>query len=108
MCNWRNDKILVWIDVFSKPDSTFRLVKTEQDVSRWQPHTEEEKQAFSKLIAKEHRELLKAWYAQFSQLDGTANIFRRILERAVGEVIPLKDDRVHSESTDKETAGNKE
>jgi hypothetical protein len=37
----------------------------------------------------EKRELLKAWYAQFHQLEGPADLFRRALECSIGEKIPV-------------------
>ena len=89
MSNWKDDTILVWIDVFTKPDSSWRKVRNEQNWSKRTPQTEEERRAFEALIAKENRELLKAWYAQFPSVNQTADSFRRILERAIGESLPL-------------------
>ncbi len=89
MSNWSDDKILLWLDVFSRPDSSFRTVRSEEDVKEWQPQTDEEQKAFDALIAKENRGLLKAWYAQFPSINPTADAFRRILERAIGKKLPL-------------------
>ena len=87
--NWKDDKILMWIDVFTKPDSSFRSVRNEEDVRQWQPCNEEERKAFEALIAKENRALLKAWYARSTWVGGPPDLFRQILERAIGEEIPL-------------------
>ena len=87
--NWKDDKILLWIDVFTKPDSSFRSVRSEEDVRRWEPHNEEERQAFEALIAKENRELLKAWYARSTWVGGPPDLFRQILQKAIGEELPL-------------------
>ena len=85
MSDWRDDKVLVWLDVFGRPDSSFRSVRSDQDVEGWEPRTEIERTAFASLVAEENRELLKAWYSQFPSNSPTADAFRRVLERATGE-----------------------
>jgi hypothetical protein len=91
MSNWKDDKILVWIDVFSKSDSSFRTV-SDEDFGTWQPRTKEEQAAFGCLVAEENRQLLRLWYARFPALDGRADLFRRLLEHATGEKLPLGED----------------
>jgi hypothetical protein len=88
--NWKEDKILLLIDIFGKPQSSFREVKSVEDAKAWQPQSEEERNAWAELISKENRELLKAWYAIGSYLNPTADYFRRALEQAIGEELPLK------------------
>lgn len=89
MANWKEDKVLVWIDVFSKPNSSFRGVGNRDDVLNWQPIKDEEREAFAALIAPENRLILKAWYAKFDRLEGRADLFRQILEHAIGERLLL-------------------
>ena len=89
--NQKNDsKILFLIDVFTKPDSSFRLIKTEEDIEKWHPATEEERLAYESLIANENRELLKEWYAKRLWVAGPADLFRRLLEHGIGEKIPQR------------------
>lgn len=85
----KDDIILMWLDVFSRPDSSFRGVTSAEELRKWQPQSALEKEAFAGLTAPEHRELLKAWYSQFQSLNQTADDFHLILERATGEQLPL-------------------
>jgi hypothetical protein len=87
--NWKDDKILLWIDIFTKPNSSFRSVGNEEDGRQWQPNDGEEKVAFEALIAKENRELLKAWYARSTQVEGHPDLFRKMLENAISEELPV-------------------
>ena len=89
MSGWKRDKVLIWLDVFSRPDSSFRKVRSEDDVRDWLPCTEDEREAFEALIALENRVALKNWYSQFESLNPTADAFRRVLERAAGEPLPF-------------------
>jgi len=89
MRNWKDDRILVWMDVFSRPDSSFRAVRSEEDVRGWQPQSQGEQEVFGELVAIENRKSLKMWYAQFPDLNPSADAFRRILERAIGEELPI-------------------
>jgi len=89
--NWKNDTILLWLDVFTKPQSSFREVETAEDANVWEPQGDEEKEAFAKLVANENRELLKAWYARHDYLNPAADLFHQVLERAIGERLPCKD-----------------
>ncbi len=97
MNDWRDDKILLWIDVFSRPDSSFRRVRSEEDVKEWRPETDRERIAFEGLIAEESRLSLKAWYSTLSSVNPTADAFRRILERAIGEKIPVGNSELAAE-----------
>jgi hypothetical protein len=85
MKNWKDDKILLWLDIFSRPDSSFRKVRSEEDVREWQPQSKLEREAFEALIADENRHQLKAWYAQFPSINPAAEAFRQILQKAIKE-----------------------
>jgi len=88
--NWSEDTVLLLIDVFGKPQSSFRDVKSPDDAKAWQPQSEEERVAWAKLVSGENRQLLKAWYARHSYLNPTADYFRHALEQAIGEDLHLK------------------
>jgi hypothetical protein len=88
--NWKDDRILLLIDIFGKPQSSFREVSSLQDAKTWQPQSQEERDAWEQLTSTENRELLKAWYARGSYLNPTADLFRHALEQTIGEMLPLK------------------
>jgi hypothetical protein len=85
----KSNQILLWIDVFSRPDSSFRVVRSEEDVREWKPTSEAEQIAFNALIALENRQALKAWYVQFPMLNPKADAFRRVLEQATDDLLPI-------------------
>ncbi len=87
--NWKTDKILLLIGVFDGNESSLRQIRSEEQAREWRPNTEAEQKAFEELTSKENRELLKAWYLNITSINPTADRFRRILERAIGEEIPL-------------------
>ena len=84
------DKIMWLLSAFDKPQSSFFNCYYRGDLSCWQPTTPEEKEAFAELIAPANREALKEWYTRLHSINPGAEAFRRVLERAVGEELPLK------------------
>jgi hypothetical protein len=58
------------------------------------PESPQMKEAFELLISSERRSALKKWYARLPVTEETENSLRRIIERAVGEKIPLENQEV--------------
>jgi hypothetical protein len=90
---WTDNKIMVLFTAFEKVNSTFFLCFFRGDVTTWRPGTEEEKEAFVALIAPENREALRKWYAQLSSINAMADALRKILEREIGEPLPIGSKR---------------
>jgi len=87
--DWTNDKILLLLSAFDKPDCSFFNCYFRGDISTWQPGTEPEKKAFAELTAPENRSLLKHWYAKEKAINPMAEAMRRILERETKEQLPV-------------------
>ncbi len=87
------DEIMWLMSAFDKPDASFFECYYRGDLSTWTPRTEQEKLAFSKLTDPENREALKQWFSRSSAINPGAEAFRRILERAIGEKLPLQIER---------------
>jgi hypothetical protein len=87
--NPEEDHILRLMEVFDRVDSSFRQVETFGQAGRWLPITDVERNAFAALVAPENRGALKTWYSSGSSLNPHADLFRRVLERAIGEDLPL-------------------
>jgi hypothetical protein len=84
-----HDKIMWLLSAFDKPTSSFLECYYRGDLSTWQPGTEEESRAFGQLTAPENREALKKWYARCPSINLGAEAFHRILEKAIGERLPI-------------------
>jgi hypothetical protein len=85
----QSDKIMWLMSAFDKPNSSFLECYYRGDPSTWTPSTEEEKLAFSKLTAPENRHALKEWFSRSPAINPGAEAFKVILERAIGEKLPL-------------------
>ncbi len=83
-------KIGTLMEVFSCVDSSLRQFEYLQQLDSWHPATEKERAAFDALTAVENRAALKVWYSSFPSINPVADKFRHILERAIGEELPLK------------------
>ena len=81
---------MVWFTAFEKVDSSFFLCFFRGDLTTWKPETDEEKKAFASLTAPENREELRKWYSQLSSINTMADALRHILEREIGERLPIK------------------
>jgi len=81
------------MEVFDSVDYSLRQFEYLGQFDTWQPMTQKEQKAFNALTAKENRDALKVWYSVLTSLNPVADQFRRILERAVGEELPLKGGR---------------
>ena len=82
---------IMWLmSEFDKPQSSFFNCYYRGDLSCWQPETSEEKEAFAALTSPENREALKKWYSQLPSINAGADAFHRILEKEIGEELPLK------------------
>jgi hypothetical protein len=76
--------------VFDGIDSSRRkLGVVSAGASGWHPIGEKEEAAFKALTALENRAALKKWYSGFSSINQAADAFRRILEQATGEELPV-------------------
>ena len=84
------DKIMWLLSEVDKPQSSFFNCYHRGDLSCWQPGTNEEKKAFAELTSLENREALRKWYYQLHSINPGADVFRRILEKEIGEELPLK------------------
>ena len=80
------------MSAFDKPNSSFLECYYRGDLSTWTPSTDEERVAFSKLTAPENRDALKQWFSRSSAINPGAEAFRVLLERAIGEQLPLGRD----------------
>lgn len=78
------------MEVFDRIDSSIRQINSPQQALEWRPKTKLEQEAITRLTAVENRSALKIWYGQFPTINPTAEIFRQILERFIGEELPLK------------------
>jgi len=89
--NWREDKILLLMQVFDDIDSPARKIETEEQAKQWQPEGDAERKAFESLIAAENREALREWYKRGTgtSLNPHAEKFRQILITTIGEDLPL-------------------
>lgn len=83
------DKILSLMSVFDRIDSTGRQIENEAEAFRWRPAEGMEKEAFDALIALENRPALKEWYASIPAINPHAELFRRVLERATSDCLPV-------------------
>jgi hypothetical protein len=83
------DRIMWLLSAFDKQQSSFFIAYYRGDPSTWLPEGDEEKSSFAELTAPENRESLKQWYARREAINPGAEAFRRILERAVGEPLPV-------------------
>ncbi len=81
--------ILRLMEVFDRPDCSFRGLKTNEQAEAWKPVNEPEQRAFESLIAPENREALKAWYSASTSLNPRAALFRHFLELSIGEKLPV-------------------
>jgi hypothetical protein len=81
--------ILNLMEAFGWIDSSFRQVGTREEAERCVPGTEREKKEFAELAAMKNRSALKAWYAVGGPLNPHAELFRQVLERAIGEGLPI-------------------
>jgi len=82
--------ILELMKAFDGMDSSLRKCGVvSAGISGWRPVGEKEEAAFESLIALENRKALKNWYSVASSINPTANAFRKILEQAIGEELPL-------------------
>jgi len=80
----------MWLfDVFGNPRSSFFECYYRGDLSVWQPSTEAEKIAFAELTDLRNRDALKKWFADVSAVNPGAEALRKILEKAVGEDLPV-------------------
>jgi hypothetical protein len=85
-----NREQVMWLmSAFDKPQSSFFLSHYRGDVSSWEPTTDEEKQALAELTAPENRESLREWYAQAPSINEGAKVFHDILEKIIGEKLPI-------------------
>ena len=81
--------MMVLFTAFEKVNSSFFNCYFRGDLATWKPGTDEEKEAFASLIAPENREDLRKWYAQLTSINAMADALRRILEREIGEHLPI-------------------
>jgi hypothetical protein len=86
---WTDNKMMVVFSAFDKPSSSFFTCYFRADISTWKPETDEEKKAFATLIAPENREELRDWYARLASINAMADALRKILEREIGEPLPV-------------------
>ena len=84
-----HDRIMWLFSAFEKPTSSFLECFYRGDLSTWRPGTEEERRAFDQLTAPENRQALKAWYARYPSINPGAEALHRILEKAIGERLPI-------------------
>jgi inorganic triphosphatase YgiF len=87
--NWREDKILLLMQIFDDVDSSLRLIETDEQAAQWQPGNEAEKKAFESLTADENRIALREWYRRGASINPHADRFRQILAKAIGEDLPV-------------------
>jgi hypothetical protein len=83
------DEIMWLMSAFDKPNSSFLECFYRGDLSIWKPTTDEERRAFTQLTAPENREALKEWFSRSSSINPGAEALRRILERAIGDQLPV-------------------
>jgi hypothetical protein len=87
---------IIWLlSAFDKPAASFFECYYRGDLSAWKPTTREEIQAFAQLTAPENRQAVKEWYSKSSAINPGAEAFRAILERAVGEKLPLRGEKAN-------------
>jgi hypothetical protein len=75
--------------VFDTANSSLREIDLPGGPCEWRPRNDGEKAAFSALTNRENRQALKAWYAGIPSINPMADAFRKILERAIGDELPL-------------------
>ena len=80
---------MVLFSAFDKPWSSFFTCYFRGDLTTWKPDTDEERRAFASLVAPENREDLRKWYAQLTSINAMADALRHILEREIGEDLPI-------------------
>ena len=88
--DWRKDKILPLMQVFDGINCSLRAIETDEQARQWRPRNGQEREAFEALVSQENRQALKLWYQRGDSINPHADIFRRILELATGEKLPLK------------------
>jgi hypothetical protein len=84
------DKITKLMQVFDLWESSFREARRQGKIAEWRPQGTDEINAFEALIALENRAELKAWYSMYPSLNAGAESFRQVLERSIGEPLPIK------------------
>lgn len=87
---WTDNKMMVLFDVFGNPRSSFFNSFFLGELATWKPGTKAEEEAFAALMAPENRRELRKWYSGYSSsIDPMAEALRRILEREIGEPLPI-------------------
>ena len=84
-----DDKIMWLLSTFDDPRSSFFTCYYRGNLSSWKPETENERLAFSELIAPINRDLLKAWYSRLPAINPAAEALRQVLQKAINEELPL-------------------
>jgi hypothetical protein len=75
--------------IFDMVDSSLREIDLSDSRCEWHPRDDREKAAFNALTNRENRQALKAWYAGVLSISPLADAFRKILERAIGDDLPI-------------------
>ena len=86
-----NDKNIMWLlSAFDYPRTAFFHYYYHGDLQSWRPSSREEQEAFHQLTAAGNRAALKAWYHKQPSIHPVADAFRRILEKAINEELPIR------------------
>ena len=77
------------MEVFDRFDSLLRHIGASKGLSHWQPCSDMEKAAFEALTDPQNRAVLKRWYQAGHSINPHADDFRRMLEQATGDKLPI-------------------
>jgi hypothetical protein len=84
------NEIIKLMAVFDTSNSSIREIDPTDRSFAWQPRGDKENAAFNSLTNQDNRQALKAWYASMTSINPLADAFRKILEQAINDDLPLE------------------